>query len=99
MEWHADDYSISQRYVTYSRSYMGRLAHLSAGTGLGGLFLVMLGLMAFRALTGASARAAVPICVANEAYCSYTMCGYRSYVADAAPMKHCVGAMGSLLPS
>lgn len=46
------------------------VADLSAKVGFGALFWVMFGLMAFRALTGASARAAVPICVAKEAYCS-----------------------------
>lgn len=44
--------------------------HLGTGSGLGNLFLVMLGLMAFKARTGASAFAAVPICVASDAYCN-----------------------------
>ena len=52
--------------------------------------MVMLGLMAFRALIGASARAAVPICVANEAYCGSTVRCHRSNIADVAPMKHSV---------
>ena len=46
------------------------VSHLGTGSGLGTLFLVMLGLMALRALTGASALAAVPIWVAKDAYCT-----------------------------
>ncbi len=48
------------------------VAHLGTGSNLGPLFLVMLGLMAFRALMGASALAAVPIWVASDAYYSST---------------------------
>lgn len=44
--------------------------HLGTGLGLVTRFLVMLGLMALRALTGASALAAVPIWVAKDAYCT-----------------------------
>lgn len=43
--------------------------YLGTGSGLGTRFLLMLGLIAFRALTGASALAAVPIWVAKDAYC------------------------------
>ncbi len=46
--------------------------HLGIGSNLVTLFLVMLGLMAFRALMGASALAAVPIWVASDAYYSST---------------------------
>ncbi len=48
------------------------VAHLGIGSNLVTLFLVMLGLMAFRALMGASALAAVPIWVASDAYYSST---------------------------
>ena len=48
------------------------VAHLGTGSNLGTLFLVMLGLMAFRALMGASALAAVPIWVARDAYYTST---------------------------
>ena len=48
----------------------GLPAYLGTGSGLGARFLVMLGLMALRALTGASALAAVPIWVAKDAYCT-----------------------------
>ena len=47
----------------------GSITHLGPGSGWGSFLLVMLGLMAFRARTGASALAAVPIWVARDAYC------------------------------
>lgn len=44
------------------------MLHLGTGSGLRIRFLVMLGLMALRALTGASALAAVLIWAAKDAY-------------------------------
>ena len=64
--------------------------YLGIGSGLGIRFLVMLGLMAFRALTGASALAAVPIWVAKDAYCNaQSLVRYWSLLSQASTIMCC----------
>jgi len=70
-------------------------AHLGTGSNLGALFLVMLGLMALRALMGASALAAVPIWVASDAYYSSAKSTQSTFLSTG-PMIYTTGVWREL---